>query len=73
MVKNNTAYDASIHSNVQVHYNPTQLAHAHLAEKVFKTDEGDELKEEKRKRKEERKKKLAQKVEAKVQRQSAPK
>jgi hypothetical protein len=63
-----TAYDPALHSNVQVHYNPTQLAHAHLAEKIFKTDEGDEAKEEKRKLKEARKKKLAEKAEAKARR-----
>lgn len=67
MVKCN-AYDPALHSNVQIHYNPTQLAHAHLAEKVFRTEEGDEVKEEKRKRKEERKKELSEIADAKAQR-----
>ena len=63
-------YNEELHKDVRIHYNPQALAHAHLVEKVFKTDEGAETKEEKKKLKEERKKKLADKKVAKAQKQN---
>ena len=65
-------YDAALHRNVLVHYNPTALAHAHLVEKVFKTDDSAEAKEEKRRLKEERKKRVADKIAAKQRKHTPP-